>query len=487
MTRPVLVTENSRSALMTATGIAPPETLPQFVAAFVATLSAVCMGMVFSWTASALPRLETEFHISDSQGAWIGSLVTLGAFIGAIPTGSIVHHIGRKRTLQILILPLLISWILIAYYYHCIPVVYFARFIAGLSAGGISVAAPMYVSELAHISIRGTLGTFFQVQITVGLLIGYLFGGIITDLRLLSLVSSILPLIFLLSFAFIPESPVYLCEISNMEDAAKNLVWFRGQTYDVDDELLKITEDIKESRKVKAKISDLVKTKATFKGLIVGFGLMIFQQLSGINAVLFYTNYIFDRSGGSLSPKHCTIVVGLVQVIATLGSTVLIEKAGRKMLLVLSDLIMCISLAALGVYFYLDTFTDVTAYSFVPLISVALFIIFFSIGFGPIPWMIMAEIFTPKVKGIASSLAASLNWFLAFMVTNQFATMLDFFGIGPTFLIFSVICGLGTAFVLLFVPETKGRTIEEVQAIMLGVQAEKNLVNEKTNKMSTFV
>lgn len=152
--------------------------------------------MVFSWSSSALPIFEREFEITTTQGAWVGSLVTLGAFVGAIPAGPIAQLIGRKRTLQILIIPLLTSWMLIAFLwlvlqiclfiqfshsYVCIFsnyiwVLYIARFLAGIASGGISVAAPMYVSELAHVSIRGTLGTFFQVQITIGILLEYLLG-----------------------------------------------------------------------------------------------------------------------------------------------------------------------------------------------------------------------------------------------------------------------------------------------------------------------
>lgn len=468
MTRPVLLTENSRSELMRASGQVPPNKLPQFVAAFVSTLSAVSLGMVFTWTSSSLPIMEKETGITKAQGAWIGSLVTLGAFVGAIPAGPLSHLLGRKRTLQVAIMPLYLSWIAIAYFYHLRSVLYIARFVAGLAGGVISVAAPMYIAELSHISIRGTLGTFFQVQITIGILLEYLLGDIIRDVRALSLTSSVLPVVFLLSFAFVPESPVYLCEKGDMEKAKKSLVWFRGPDYEVEDELVKITGEIEEAQKNKIKLSDLISCKATRKGLIISFGLMIFQQLSGVNGVLFYANDIFKKSGGFISPGSCSILVGTVQVIATLVSTILIDKAGRKVLLVVSDFVMCISLATIGLYFYLEKVIDLSAYSFIPVTSVASFIIFFSIGFGPIPWMIMGEIFPSRAKGVASSLSASLNWFLAFLVTNQFPNMESWFGLGITFLVFSVICGIGTVFVTFVLPETKGKSVDEVTDILLG-------------------
>ncbi|XP_030766943.1 facilitated trehalose transporter Tret1-like [Sitophilus oryzae] len=490
MTRPVLLTENSRSVLVSSGGEnVNPRSLPQFVGAFVSTFSAVCLGMVFTWTSPALPVMESEVGISKSQGAWIGSLVTLGAFVGAIPAGPLAQVFGRKRFLQMIIIPLFFSWIFIAYFYDLIFIVYLARFVAGFAGGAISVTAPMYVAEIAHISIRGTLGTFFQVQITIGILLAYLLGGVISDLRTLSLISSVFPLVFLLSFSFIPESPVYLSSKNQMDEANDSLVWFRGDEYDVEDELVKIIDDIEEAKKNESKLSDFFNCKATFKGLIISFGLMIFQQLSGVNAVLFYANDIFKRSGGSISPGASSILVGVVQVVATLCSTLLIDKAGRKILLILSDFVMCLALVALGLFFYFDETHDLSDYSFIPLISIASFIVFFSIGLGPIPWMIMGEIFLPKVKGTASSMSASLNWFLAFMVTNQFSNLVDCFGIGITFLVFGVICGVGTVFITILVPETKGKSIEEVSDLLLGLKRAPvgGLSNGNCDKMTTVI
>lgn len=236
------------------------------------------------------------------------------------------------------------------------------------------------------------------------------------------------------------------------------------------------------------KLSDLFKCKATYKGLIISFGLMTFQQLSGVNAVLFYASKIFMESKAPISPRASSIIIGVVQVIATLGSTVLIEKTGRKILLIVSDFVMCISLAAIGFYFYFNEGKTTTPYTYIPLAGVALFIIFFSIGLGPIPWLIMSEIFPSNAKGIASSLSASLNWFLAFLVTNRFASMVEVLTIGPTFLVFSVICGIGTTFITLMVPETKGRTIEEISDILTGRSMEPIIYNdEKPEKMTTLV
>jgi sugar porter (SP) family MFS transporter len=464
----VLQSENSRTRLtLSEKSESVPKKFPQFLASTLATLIALCLGMCLTWTSPALPMLEkSERKITEAQGAWIGSLLTLGACLGAIPTGSIANFIGRKRTLQMLALPLFASWLTIAYG-NRVEALYVARFVAGLAIGGVSVAAPMYVAELAHTSIRGTLGTFFQVQITVGVLLEYLLGGTVASFKCLALASSVFPILFLVGFSFMPETPVYLYGKGRVDAARKSLEYFRGRHYNLDEELLRIADDIKEANTNKAKLSDLFSCRATLNGLIVSLGLMVFQQMSGINAVLFYTGNIFAETGSLMAPDTSAILVGTVQLIATLLSTLLIDRAGRKILLFISSFVMCVCLVSLGIYFHLKQTHDLSYLSVLPLVTLAVFIVVFSIGLGPIPWIMMGEIFTPKNKGVASSVSASFNWILAFTVTNQFQNMTGTWGTGVTFIIFGIICGIGALFVGFLVPETKGKDIDEVQNLLL--------------------
>ena len=157
-----------------------------------------------------------------------------------------------------------------------------------------------------------------------------------------------------------------------------------------------------------------------------------------------------------------------LQVVATMLSTLLIDKAGRKILLFLSSLVMCISLVSLGIYFHVKATQDLAFLSSLPLVSLGLFIVMFSVGLGPIPWIMLGEIFTPKTKGVASSISAAFNWVLAFTVTNQYQNMNDTLGVGPTFVLFGAICGVGAIFVSLLVPETKGKDVEQVQGVLMG-------------------
>lgn len=196
---------------------------------------------------------------------------------------------------------------------------------------------------------------------------------------------------------------------------------------------------------------------------------MFFQQFSGINAVIFYSEGIFKQAGGNIDPQLCVILVGVVQVLMTFTAAVLVEKAGRKILLIQSSTVMCLCLAALGFYFKLkDGGSDVSNIGWIPLVSVVLFIVTFSLGYGPIPWMMMGELLPPEVKSLATAFTVLFNWVAVFVVTNTFPKMIDSFGGATTFWIFSVIMAVGTLYGFRNIFETKGKSSTEIKYMLSG-------------------
>lgn len=163
-------------------------------------------------------------------------------------------------------------------------------------------------------------------------------------------------------------------------------------------------------------------------------------------------------------------MIGIAQSVSTYIATLVVDRLGRKILLLVSIIVMALSTFTLGVYFYLkdNVHEDVSSIGWLPLVSMSAFIIIFSLGFGPIPWMLMAEIFPSKIKGTACSLATLVNWLCVFLVTKLFPLLNGAVGIGPTFWCFTVCSIFGTAFVLFLVPETKGKTLLEVQEMLSG-------------------
>lgn len=219
----------------------------------------------------------------------------------------------------------------------------------------------------------------------------------------------------------------------------------------------------------KASILDLVRVRSNRTALIICLCLMLFQQVSGINAIIFYANSIFVSAGIEGNSELCTIVIGVVQVLMTFASTLLIEKAGRRILLLQSSVIMGICLAVVGIFFHLKNGgTDVSNLGWLPLVSLVLYIVSFSMGFGPIPWMMMGELFASDVKGLASSIAVMVNWTLVFIVTKCFGLMNESLGGDVTFWIFAECMVVATMFVAIVVPETKGKSTAEIQSILNG-------------------
>lgn len=203
------------------------------------------------------------------------------------------------------------------------------------------------------------------------------------------------------------------------------------------------------------------------KGFTISVMLMFFQQFSGINAVIFFTVPIFKSAGSTMDANLCAIIVGVVQVLMSFASSVLVEKAGRKILLLQSSAVMGICLTILGIYFRLKNGgTDVTSIGWIPLISLVMFIVSFSLGYGPIPWMMMGELLASEVKGIATSLVVLFNWICVFIVTKSFNLMMTSLGEDMTFWIFAVIMFIGTVYGFRNVFETKGKSNAQIQLML---------------------
>lgn len=449
--------------------------LPQYLAGLASTLGALAAGIVLAWTSPAghvlfkvndieINRLSNEYNIeiSPDEFSWIGSLTTLGAAAICIPIGILSDLIGRKPAMLLLVVPFIIGWSLIIWS-DSILMFYAGRFITGLSGGAFCVTAPMYTAEIGESNIRGRLGSYFQLMLTVGILFTYVL-GMAVNIFWLSLIGAVVPIVFFLTFFFMPETPTYYL-IKGNEDAAKiSLSRLRGHNYNIEAEFQAQKESLDEMKGSQVSFFITIRSKAAVKGLVIAFGLMLFQQFSGVNAIIFYAGKIFTDSGSSISSEVATIIVGVMQCLAVFVSTMIVDRLGRRILLLISELAMCLTTLILGVYFYMkDHKMDVSSIGWLPLVSVCLFIILFSLGFGPVPWMMMGEIFSSQIKGIAGSAACLFNWLMAFMVTKFFNNLTTNFGNGVTFGIFSLICAIGLIFVFFLVPETKGKTLEQIQ------------------------
>ncbi|KAF5269941.1 hypothetical protein FQR65_LT05740 [Abscondita terminalis] len=444
--------------------------LPQYVAALSVCLGSLAAGGVLGWTGNISEDMKSQsfrgISIDDHALGWIGSITTLGASFSCLPIGKMCDWFGRKKTMLSLTVPFLIGWILILFP-QSLMMIYVGRFLTGMAGCAFCVAAPIYTSEIAEKSVRGILGSYFELLLTVGILIAYII-PIFVNIFVYTICLAVLPLLFAIVFVFQPESPVYTIKQNKEKSAETALIRLRGAKYDPKLEILDIKRGLLEDNSIQLSFFESLKKKATKKAFVISLSLMFFQQAGGINAIVFYTQTIFESAGSTLNPQISTIIVGLMQVIATFVSGIVVDKLGRRILLIASNAIVTVCGVLLGIYFTLKERSlisedSLTSLGLLPVISLSVFVTSFSSGMGPIPWVLSTELFPPEVRGIGTGLASTFNWFIAFLVSKFYLDLQNAIGSDVTFYLYSFIAFLSTLFIYLFVPETKDKTMNEIQ------------------------
>lgn len=439
---------------------------------FLGNIIAFVAGSALTWSspvASKLSSNETDpaempfdHLITEEENSWIGSLLAFGATFGPFLFGYSADRFGRKLTLLSLGCPFLISYLMLAFA-KIVPLYYVARILSGLGVGGVFTVMPMYLGEIAEDSNRGALGSVLNCFICAGLFFSYCVGPYLT-IMVFNIVLAVFPAVFMVVFYILaPESPTYYVTKGDYESAEQSLNKLRGVTNkNIQNELQEIKSSVENTGK--GSFKDLYRSRALLKALIISFALVGFQQLSGINAVLFYTQPIFKASGSSLDPAISSIIIGGVQFSTSFLTPLVADRLGRKPLLYVSAMGMLLSEVPLGLYFYMKADgQNVDAISWLPVVSLVAYIITYNFGFGPLPWAVMGEIFPSNVKSIASSSTAAFCWFLGFIISRFFENLANLMGMGPAFWMFSGFCALAFAFIFFFVIETKGKSLQEIQ------------------------
>ncbi|PKI47956.1 hypothetical protein CRG98_031620 [Punica granatum] len=409
---------------------------------FVAVCGSFEFGSCVGYSAPTQSAIREDLGLTIAQYSMFGSILTIGAMLGAVTSGRIADFVGRKGAMRLSATFCIAGWLAV-YFASGALSLDIGRFSTGYGIGVFSYVVPIFIAEIAPKNLRGGLTTLNQLMIVCGASLAFLIGTVI-NWRALALTGIVPCIVLLAGLIFVPESPRWLVYIETLQSLPK------------------------------ARLLDMFQSKH-IRSVTIGVGLMVFQQFGGVNGIGFYASQTF-ASAGTSAEKIGTIAYACVQVPITVLGAALMDKSGRRPLLMVSAFGTFLGSFLTGFSFFMkanDLFTE-----FVPLLTVAgvlIFISAFSIGMGAVPWVIMSEIFPIDIKGVAGSLVVLVNWLGAWAVSYTFNFLMSWSSSG-TFFVYSGISLLTILFVVKVVPETKGKTLEEIQACINNKSERRGLI-----------
>jgi SP family galactose:H+ symporter-like MFS transporter len=432
-----------------------------YVAAVFAALGGLLFGYDTGVISGAVLFITKQFSLSVFPTELVVAVVLLGAAVGALSGGRIADWLGRRLTLLITSI-IFIAGAIICALAGSLQMLVAGRLIVGLGIG-LSSVVPVYISEISPANARGWQASLFQLAITIGILgayiVDYAFAGSEGWRWMLGLAA--IPGVLLgLGMIALPETPRWLLERGRADDARKVLRRIRGNA-DIEAEFQDIQNTLSVASE-RGRYSDLL-LPAVRPALIIGVGLAVFQQVTGINTVIYYAPHIIQAAGipSASGAILATVGIGLVNVIMTVVSMLLIERVGRRPLLLTGIIGMTISLGVLGLAFRLSI--QSTTLAWVAVITLMAYVASFAISLGPIFWLLIAEIYPLKIRGLASGTAATSNWASNLLVSLTFLSLVQVLGPSWTFWLYGVMAIAAWIFSYYLVPETKGRTLEEIE------------------------
>lgn len=431
---------------------------------------ALCGGFLFGYDTAVInganQYLRAHFSLTPFQEGLAGASAILGCIPGAMFAGFVSDRFGRRKVLFVCAILYAVSGILSA-----VPRTFteflLARLLSGLGIGASSMICPVYIAELAPARLRGRFGTMFQLGIVTGIFVTLFVNARIQNLGdetwntqvgwRWMLGAEALPAFFLIGLLFyVRESPRWLIQMGR-ESEARAILEKVGSRESAEEEISAVHEVLKQKE---SSFWELISHPRFRLPLVIAVMLMAFSQFSGINAIMYYSTKIFTTAGVGVKDSFtASVVVGLVNLVFTFVAIAFVDRAGRRPLLLVGLAAQVIALGAVGWMF--KTGVQGSALLF----AIVAFIAAFAMALGPIPWIICSEIFPLRVRGRAMSIATFVIWTSCYIVAQTFPMLNDSPRIGPamTFWIYAGCSLAGLLFVFFIVPETRGRTLEEIE------------------------
>lgn len=431
-------------------------------------MSLAIAGSHIGWTSPTLPILkspDSHVPITSDDASWIASFYVLGTAPGCVLAAFVVDWLGRKTSLLLAGVPLTVGWVMVVIAWNPY-VLYTSRFISGIGQGVVYVVCPMYIGEIADKEIRGALGSFIKLMVTFGELYAHAIGPFVSY-ESLAYTCLLIPLIFFLTFMWMPESPYYLLMRNRPSDATVSLRRLRRNVSEdqLEEELEEMQKTVIRDLSNQGRIRDLFNTPGNRRAVVISFGLQLVLQFSGIAAIESYTQEILEEANTGLPASIAVILLSVLQLAAGIGAAVLVDKLGRRPLLLSTTFLGGVSLTVAGAFYLLksELGMNTSGYGWVLHASVIFYELIIALGLNPLSYMMLGELFPTNVKGAAVSLANLVSATLAFVVAKLYQVISDSCGVYVAFGWFAVSCYLGVIFIALVVPETKGKSLLEIQ------------------------
>jgi len=432
----------------------------------VAATGGLLFGFDTGVISGALPFMKEYWKLPDSSLEWVTTTVLIGAVIGAITSGKLSDYLGRKKMIIINAIIFAIGAVGCTYA-NDINFLMVMRVIIGIAIGITSYVVPMYIAEIAPTRRRGAMVTLNQLMITIGILVSYITDYLLgNDANLQSwrwmfFVGLFPALILLIGMFFLPETPRWL--ISKNRWAEGEAVLNKVEDPDLIQQTLNdLRRDI-ELDKNQACSGEILKPWLR-PALIITVGIFFFQQFSGVNTIIYYSPIIFKMAGIVSNTESIlpAIIIGTVNVLACFLSVMLLDKVGRRKLYMIGIWGMIPSLALLGICFHFKEALGASLPVFAVL-SIVCYIIFIAISLAPLGWLLISEVFPLNVRGVGMSIGSLSHWGFNAIVAFTFFKLVNAFGVSQTFFFYSAICLVGMFWGRHYIPETKGKSLEEIE------------------------
>ncbi|MCE5745976.1 sugar porter family MFS transporter [Staphylococcus pseudintermedius] len=425
---------------------------------FIGALGGLLYGYDMGVISGALLYLKDDIPLNAYTEGLVVSSMLVGAIVGAGLSGPLSEKLGRRRLVFMISIVFIIGALILALA-PTMEILVLGRVIIGLAVGGSTAIVPVYLSELAPTDARGSLSSLNQLMITIGILASYLVNYAFAPIegwRWMLGLAVVPSVILMIGVIFMPESPRWLFE-KRGEKAARDVMKLTYPASEIDHEI----ENMKKINQIADNTWTVLKSPWLLSTIIIGSVFALLQQLIGINAIIYYAPKIFATAGfGESTAILSTVGIGVVNVLVTIFAISIIDKIDRKKLLVIGNIGMVASLLIMSALIWL---IGVNSAAWIILLCLTTFIIFFGVSWGPVLWVMLPELFPMRARGAATGIAALVLSIGSLLVAQFFPVLTDVLQVQQVFLIFAVIGIIAMIFVIKFLPETRGRSLEQIE------------------------